>query len=234
MITKSLIAAVAIALTSGAAQAAEKNAFTKEEGVGGLTGAAAGAFVGGPVGAAVGFLIGGIIGDNMGIAKRANLRAEELDLRAQMLEQDLIDTRIELAKASERNGGDQMFDELAQRLHADVMFRTGRAELDAQAIVKLAELGRLMGSHQTIQVKVHGFADPRGDAEENLELSMQRADAVRQALIDGGATPEQIELSAHGEDLTTAPDGDLEAYAWERRVTLSIQPSTDVAVARAE
>lgn len=233
MIKKSLIAAVAIALTSGAAHAAEKNKFTKEEGVGGLTGAATGALVGGPVGAAIGFMVGGIIGDNIGIANRAKKRADELEYRAQTLEQDLIDARIALAKASERSG-ERMFDELAQRLHADVMFRTGQAELDAQATVKLAELGRLLGEHETIQIQVHGFADPRGNAEENLELSMRRADAVRQALMDGGAAPEQIVLSAHGEDLTTAPDGDLEAYAWERRVTLSIQPSTDVAVARAE
>ncbi len=233
MIKKSLIAAVAIALTSGAAHAAEKNKFTKEEGVGGLTGAATGALVGGPVGAAIGFMVGGIIGDNIGIANRAKKRADELEYRAQTLEQDLIDARIALAKASERSG-ERMFDELAQRLHADVMFRTGQAELDAQAIVKLAELGRLLGEHDTIQIQLHGFADPRGDAEKNLELSMRRADAVRQALMDGGAAPEQIVLSAHGEDLTTAPEGDLEAYAWERRVTLSIQPSTDVAVARAE
>ena len=233
MIKKSLIAAVAIALTSGAAHAAEKNKFTKEDGGGGLTGAATGALVGGPVGAAIGFMVGGIIGDNIGIANRAKKRADELEYRAQTLEQDLIDARIALAKASERSG-ERMFDELAQRLHADVMFRTGQAELDAQATVKLAELGRLLGEHETIQIQVHGFADPRGNAEENLELSMRRADAVRQALMDGGAAPEQIVLSAHGEDLTTAPDGDLEAYAWERRVTLSIQPRTDVAVARAE
>ena len=198
-----------------------------------LTGAATGALVGGPVGAAIGFMVGGIIGDNIGIANRAKKRADELEYRAQTLEQDLIDARIALAKASERSG-ERMFDELAQRLHADVMFRTGQAELDAQATVKLAELGRLLGEHETIQIQVHGFADPRGNAEENLELSMRRADAVRQALMDGGAAPEQIVLSAHGEDLTTAPDGDLEAYAWERRVTLSIQPRTDVAVARAE
>jgi outer membrane protein OmpA-like peptidoglycan-associated protein len=233
MIKKSLIAAVAIALTSGAAHAAEKNSFTNEEGVGGLTGAATGALVGGPVGAAIGFMVGGIIGDNIGIANRAKKRADELEYRAQALEQDLIDARIALAKASERSG-ERMFDELAQRLHADVMFRTGQAELDSQTAVKLAELGSLLGAHDTIQVQLHGFADPRGDAEKNLELSMQRAVAVRQALIDGGAAPEQIVLSAHGEDLTTAPEGDLEAYAWERRVTLSIQPSTDVAVARAE
>lgn len=227
MMKKSLIAAVAMALGSGAACAAEKNTFTKEEGVGGLTGAAAGALVGGPVGAAIGFMIGGIVGDNIGVANRANLRAHEL-------ERELLDARIELAKVSERTGGDAMFDELAKRLHADVMFRTGQAELDSQSVVKLAELGRLLGSHPGIEIELHGFADPRGDAEMNLELSLRRADAVRQALIDGGAAPEQIALSAHGEDLTTAPEGDLEAYAWERRVTLAIRPGTAFAVASAQ
>lgn len=227
MLKKSLIAAVAIAMGSGVAQAAEKNEFTKEEGVGGATGAVAGALVGGPVGAAVGFMLGGIIGDNVGVAKRANLRADQLS-------QELIDTRIALAKASAESGGDVMFDELAQRLHADVMFRTGRSELDPQVVLKLAELGSLLGTHSKMEVQVHGFADPRGKPEENLELSMRRAEAVRQALIDGGAAPEQIQLAAHGEDLTTAPTGDLEAYAWERRVTLSIRPVSDTAVARAE
>lgn len=227
MLKKSLIAAVAIALSAGAAQAAEKNTFTKEEGVGGVTGAVAGAFVGGPVGAAVGFMVGGIIGDNVGMTKRANLRAAQL-------EQELIDTRTALAEASAQTGGDDMFDELAQRLHADVLFRTGQSDLDPQVVMKLAELGALLGTRSTMEVQLHGFADPRGQAEKNLELSMRRAEAVRQALIDGGAAPEQIRLAAYGEDLTTAPEGDLEAYAWERRVTLSIRPASETAVARAE
>jgi outer membrane protein OmpA-like peptidoglycan-associated protein len=57
---------------------------------------------------------------------------------------------------------------------------------------------------------------------------------VRQALIDGGAAPDQIQMSAHGEDLTTAPEGDLEAYAWERRVTLSLRPIAQGVVAKIE
>lgn len=227
MFNKSLVVAVAMALGSGAVHAAEKNKFSKEEGVGGITGAAAGAIVGGPVGAAVGFMIGGILGDNVGTTKRAKLQVAQL-------ERDLIDTRIELAKASERTGGDEMLDELAQRLHADVMFRTGNAELDPQVVLKIAELGKVLGSQPKLEIQIHGFADPRGNSEENLELSMRRAEAVRQALLDGGASAEQIQIAAHGEDLTTAPSGDLEAYAWERRVTLSIKPVTDTAVASAQ
>ncbi|MGH8175515.1 MAG: OmpA family protein [Steroidobacter sp.] len=226
MMKRALIAATVIALSSGAAHAGE-NKLTKEEGVGMFSGAATGAIVGGPIGAAVGLILGGILGDNIGTARRA-------EVYAQQLEQDLIDTRVALAKASERTGGDEMLDALAQRLHADVMFRTGGAELDMEVAGKLQDLGKLLAAHSQLEVQLHGFADPRGKSAENLELSLQRASAVREALINGGAAPEQIQVSAHGEDLTTAPKDDLEAYAWERRVSLSIRPTTTTAVAQSQ
>jgi outer membrane protein OmpA-like peptidoglycan-associated protein len=228
MFKKVLIGAVAVALTASVANAGE-NKFTKEEGTGLATGAAAGAIVGGPIGAMVGLMIGGIVGDSIGAAKRGE---KEAVLRADQLQQELIDTRIALAKASERTGGDEMLDALAARLHADVMFRTNTAELDVDVQKKIESLGQMLAAHPQLEIQLHGFADPRGQAEKNLELSMLRASAVRDALINGGASPEQIRISAHGEDLTTAPKDDLEAYAWERRVSISIRPTSPAAVAQ--
>jgi outer membrane protein OmpA-like peptidoglycan-associated protein len=228
MFKKVLIGAVAVALSSSAAYAGE-NKFTKEEGSGMLSGAAVGAIVGGPIGAAFGLMVGGIVGDSIGTAKRGE---KEAVLRADELQQELVDTRIALAKASERSGGDEMLDALAARLHADVMFRTGTAELDADVQKKVEDLGLMLASHPQLEIQLHGFADPRGKSEQNLELSMLRASAVRDALMRGGAAPEQIRISAHGEDLTTAPKDDLEAYAWERRVSISIRPTSPTAVAQ--
>jgi len=208
---------VAIALSCGVAQA-EENKFTRQEGAGLLSGAAAGAIVGGPVGAIVGAMVGGILGDSVGTAQRA-------DLRARNLEDELMETRLALSKASQRTGGEQMLDDLAQRLHADVMFRTGSVDVDEQVAGELASLGQLLALHSQLEVQLHGFADPRGTPEENLELSLRRADVVREALIKGGASPEQIRLTAHGEDLTTARKDDVEAYAWERRVSMAIRPN---------
>jgi outer membrane protein OmpA-like peptidoglycan-associated protein len=234
MFKKTVIAAVALALSSGAAYAGEKNKFTKQEGVGMISGAAAGAIVGGPIGAAVGFMFGGILGDSVGTTSLAQAQAKQLEEQSKQLEQELVDTRIALAKASERTGGDEMLDALAQRLHADVLFRTGDATMEADVAGKLEDLGKLLAAHGQLEVQLHGFADPRGPSEKNLELSLARANAVREALIRGGAAPEQIQLAAHGSDLTTAPKGDLEAYAWERRVSLSIRPVATSAVARNE
>ena len=222
MFKKTLIVSIALALSCGMAQAADKatsNKFTKQEGTGMLSGAAAGAIVGGPVGAVVGAMLGGIVGDSVGQAQRA-------DLRAKNLEDELMETRLALSKASERTGGEQMLDDLAARLHADVMFRTNSVDMDAQVVDELQSLGQLLAAHSQLEVQLHGFADPRGTPEKNLELSLRRADAVREALIKGGAAPEQIRLTAHGEDLTTASKDDVEAYAWERRVSMAIRPVT--------
>jgi outer membrane protein OmpA-like peptidoglycan-associated protein len=106
--------------------------------------------------------------------------------------------------------------------------------MDEQVAAKLGEIGKLLSSHQQLEVQLHGFADPRGATEENLQLSALRAEAVRAALIAGGADPKQIGISAHGEDLTTAAKDDVEAYAWERRVSLSIRPVSEASVAQSQ
>jgi outer membrane protein OmpA-like peptidoglycan-associated protein len=241
MINKALIAAIAIAMGCGTAQAGTTSTkaqgeFIKEAGKGMLTGAAAGAAIGGPVGAAVGFMVGAVMGDSFGTAKhaakQAEMRAQVAEAHSQSLEKDLLDTRLALAKASERTGGDEMLDALAERLHADVLFRTAAADLDAPVATQLQELGKLLSSHSQLEIELHGFADPRGNPEKNIELSLLRANAVREALIEGGAAPEQIQVKAYGEDLSTAPKGDLEAYAWERRVSVAIRPTGQVAVAQ--
>lgn len=226
MFKKAMIGAVALALTANAAHAGD-NKLTKEEGAGLLTGAAAGAIVGGPIGAFVGLMVGGIVGDSVGNAKRA-------EKQAQALEDELLETRLALSQASEKSGDDAMLSALAERLHGDVMFRTGSADMEQDVVAKLGEIGKLLASHSKLEVQLHGFADPRGSSEENLKLSALRAEAVREALIGGGADPSQIAISAHGEDLTTAPKDDAEAYAWERRVSLSIRPVGDTSVARTE
>jgi outer membrane protein OmpA-like peptidoglycan-associated protein len=224
MFKKAVIGAVALALSANAANAGE-NKLTKEEGTGMFTGAAAGALVGGPVGAVVGLIVGGILGDSVGHASRA-------DKRAQVLEDELVETRSALSQASAKAAEEQMLSALTERLQGDVMFRTGSSELDEQVITKLAEIGKVLAEHEKLEVQLHGFADPRGNPEENLKLSALRAEAVREALISGGADPAQIALSAHGEDLTTAAKDDVEAYAWERRVSLAIRPLGDASVAQ--
>src|SRR5215510_2645335 len=117
MIKRTLIAAVAMTLTAGAVHA-DSSKLSKSEGAGMLTGATAGAVVGGPIGAFVGLIVGGIVGDSIH-------EVETADRRAQSIEDELLQTRRELALASRQpqipDDSEVMFAALAERMRADVM-----------------------------------------------------------------------------------------------------------------
>jgi outer membrane protein OmpA-like peptidoglycan-associated protein len=90
----------------------------------------------------------------------------------------------------------------------------------------------LLTSYPTLEVEVHGFADPRGSSTFNLDLSQRRAEAVLAALKEGGVDEQRIHVNAHGKTMSTATVGDTEAFAWERRVSIAIKSSQSGRMAR--
>jgi outer membrane protein OmpA-like peptidoglycan-associated protein len=231
---KAIAAAVAIALASAsastsaqAAETAKKQGPSKEQKIGMASGAITGAIVGGPFGAGVGFIVGTIAGVHAEKVRATAKKATSLEVELAGAQQELSAVQAALSAAAQKSGedpADPMLAQLAQRLRADVLFRTASAELDATAASKLGDLAIVLASYPNLSIEIDGYADPRGKADGNLELSQQRASAVRAALIVGGAKPESIRLTAHGEQLSTAAKGDMEAYSWERRVSLSVVP----------
>ena len=229
-ISKILTAAVVFALASATVHAdgVPKQYTTKEQKVGMASGAVIGAVLGGPFGAAVGFIAGTLTGTGVGEFKEAKKSVKSLQEQLTGAQEELA--HLAASNASEKAASDAkldtIYEQFAQRLRADVFFRTASADLDPAASEKLADLGKVMGGYPDLTIDIDGYADPRGKSENNDELSEQRAMAVRAALIVGGASPERIHVVAHGEKMSTAPKDDLEAYAWERRVSLSVRPVT--------
>jgi outer membrane protein OmpA-like peptidoglycan-associated protein len=234
MSNKWLIGAMSVVLVAGAATAKEQ--LEKEHKAGMMTGAAMGAVAGGPVGAAFGLIVGAIGGDFASGKRIAEERSAALQIETENLQAQLEQTQQQLLSLSQRevdsSFADALFTSLAERLHGDVLFRTGSAELDPAMAQRLSELGALVAQQRSIKVEVDGFADPRGKKDANQQLSEARANAVREALIQGGLEPERIQVAAHGETRSTALSGDEEAYAWERRVSVAIRTANDTQVAK--
>jgi len=231
-VSRILTGAVLVVLGCASVQAgpvkAEKQKTSKEVKSGMIGGTIVGALIGGPIGAAFGFIVGATTGGVTQMSREAkaasNAYKSELELKLATAEQQLVEAQSTLAATSAKSG-DPMLSQLAQRLHADVMFRTASAELDPTSASKLADLGAVIVSFPGLVIEIDGYADPRGKSGENMELSKQRASAVRAALMIGGAASDNIRIAAHGEQLSTAPKDDLDAYAWERRVSLSLIPA---------
>jgi len=236
-VSKAIAAAVALTLTVASVQAetlAKKSAPSKEQKIGMASGVVTGALIGGPFGAAVGFIVGSVAGIHAEQVRATAKKASGLEIQLADSQRELAAAQIALTDAAQKSNDDPLLAQLAQRLRADVLFRTASAELDTTSTSKLADLAALLTSYPGLVIEIDGYADPRGKSDENLELSQQRALAVRAALIVGGAKPDNIRLAAHGEQLSTATKGDLEAYAWERRVSLSVMPATTGQVAQTQ
>jgi outer membrane protein OmpA-like peptidoglycan-associated protein len=66
----------------------------------------------------------------------------------------------------------------------------------------------------------------------NEALSKRRADAVAAVLASAGVSPDHIIVEAHGKKEATTTEGDMDGYAFDRRVTVRIERGSPEAVAK--
>jgi outer membrane protein OmpA-like peptidoglycan-associated protein len=107
----------------------------------------------------------------------------------------------------------------------EVLFRTGSSELDIETEQRLVSLAAVLDRDPDLVVTLDGYADRRGDEDLNLRLSEARAEAVRQTLIEHGFPAQRIASQGHGDAMSTAGEGDLDAYALERNVRIRLDMS---------
>jgi outer membrane protein OmpA-like peptidoglycan-associated protein len=100
----------------------------------------------------------------------------------------------------------------------DVLFATGRDELQPAARRTAQQLATVMRQYPERRVLIEGFTDSVGSEQTNLELSRRRAEAFREALLMEGVSPQRIELQAHGEGFPVADNGTPAGRQENRRV----------------
>lgn len=222
------LATLSACLTTAPAFAGDSTSRAEAVGVG--MGATVGALAGGPVGFIVGAAIGAKVGDEYH-QKGAEVSALGSELhvaeeRAATLQQAVDDLQasldsqrgdLERLQASSTADASQL---LRGGVAIDLLFRTDEDELTADTQARIAELAGTLAAMPEIRLHLDGYADERGDATYNQELSERRARHVRELLIGNGVAGNRITLVAHGE--AEAPDGRIDSYALERKVSMTL------------
>lgn len=221
--------AVMAAIVAAPAYAAESGGHksSKKEAIGVGSGAVIGALAGGPVGAIAGAMAGAWLGDKMhrestgrkqALADLAQSEQRNGQLAANVaaLDASLVDERARSANLT-------LLLDRVHELETDFAFRTEDSALTSAAAERLQRLGTLLAGMPETQVRVSGFTDPRGTEGYNLALSERRAEAVRAELAKAGVPAERLIVEAHGETTATSVDGDMDAQALERRVTVRVE-----------
>jgi outer membrane protein OmpA-like peptidoglycan-associated protein len=208
---------------------------SRPQNVGFVTGVAVGAVTGGPVGAMVGGVAGALIG-----ARYHRHSQDEAALAADFAHSETQRTRLS-ARVAELDGsleqarvhGAQLTATVQQtdQIGLDVSFRTDDDGVTVQAMSPLLKLGALVASVPQAKLRIAGFADPRGSVAYNEQLSLRRARRVAAVLSAAGVPEDRILIEAHGKVEAAAADGDLDAYALERRVTVRVELPASAQVA---
>ncbi len=113
----------------------------------------------------------------------------------------------------------------------DVLFDTGRAQLNPGSTRKLDQLAQFLADHPVRRVQIDGFTDSMGSESYNLDLSQRRADAVRLALITRGVDPARIGSQGYGVEFPVAGNTESGGRQLNRRVEVVIGDDDGAAIA---
>jgi peptidoglycan-associated lipoprotein len=91
---------------------------------------------------------------------------------------------------------------------------------DAQTV--LAQDASFLAAHPTLKVVVGGYCDDRGSAEYNLALGENRANAAKQALVNGGVSPDRIRSVSYGKEKQFCTQADEACWQQNRRAGFSL------------
>jgi outer membrane protein OmpA-like peptidoglycan-associated protein len=113
----------------------------------------------------------------------------------------------------------------------DVLFDTGKAQLNPGAARKLDQLAQFLADHPERRVQIDGFTDSVGTESYNQSLSQQRADAVKSALVTRGIDPTRIESQGYGKGFPVADNADAGGRQLNRRVEVVIGGENGASIA---
>lgn len=229
LMRKQIIIVITLASLASTPLFAKSNP-SKEEAKGVGAGAVVGAVAGGPVGFLIGAAIGAKVGDTMfkkksqidtlsGSLQKSQSEVVVLEDQVRDLNGNIDSLGAELSRV-QADANPELRSLLQAGIAVDLLFRTDEHTLADTTGIRLAELAASLASKPDIRVQLDGFADERGDAEYNYELSEKRVQFVREQLIGSGVDASRINVSAHGE--VPAQDATSDSFALERRVSLTM------------
>ena len=103
---------------------------------------------------------------------------------------------------------------------SDILFQTGQYELKAGAREALAKIAGILLAYPGLTLEVDGFTDNVGSEAVNERLSQQRAEAVRDYLVQQGVPANSITAQGLGESNPVAANDTAVGRQLNRRVEL--------------
>lgn len=104
----------------------------------------------------------------------------------------------------------------------DVLFDVGKADLKADAKLKLARFAGIVLNYPNLKLAMDGHTDNTGTDAINEKLSQARADAVRDFLGSQGLNPSSMTSTGRSSSMPVAPNDTADGRKKNRRVEITV------------
>jgi len=155
-------------------------------------------------------------------ADQSRLAAQQAQQNAQQAETDKAAMR---ARLSEQLNSILQTRDSARGLivsMSDVLFDTGKYSLKPGAREKLAKVAGILLAYPGLNIEVGGYTDNVGGDAMNQTLSENRAQSVRDYLVNQGVTANSVSAKGYGNTLPVASNDNAAGRQENRRVELVV------------
>jgi len=103
-----------------------------------------------------------------------------------------------------------------------LIFQLRSSVISPESYPELNSVAQMLHDNPRMIIQLEGHTDTRGDKKENLKLSTERVDAVRDYLISRGVSKSRVKLMAYGGTKPLSTENTEEAHKMNRRVEVRI------------
>jgi len=160
--------------------------------------------------------------------KQAELERQRIEMEKKSLE--LQQKELDLEKARQEFQAQQSGRSLSMNLSGDVLFDYDKATLKPEAEQALKKVAVVLSQFPESKVTVEGYTDSKGSKPFNMQLSLARAQAVKDWLVkNGGVATTTIATKGFGEQYPIAPNKNTDGSdnpigrALNRRVSIIVE-----------
>jgi outer membrane protein OmpA-like peptidoglycan-associated protein len=103
-----------------------------------------------------------------------------------------------------------------------LLFDTGSATLRPESQEQLQNVAAILKANPNVHLKIGGYTDNVGIADQNLTLSDERATNVMHELVRIGVAPNVLEAKGYGQEHPVADNSTEEGRALNRRISMLV------------
>lgn len=104
----------------------------------------------------------------------------------------------------------------------NLIFQVGKSKISEDSYAELDVVVNMMKDNAAMVIQLEGHTDYQGDPKDNMKLSQERVDAVKDYLVAKKINKSRIKTKAFGGTTPLSRDNTPEAHRLNRRVELRI------------